>query len=70
MTEDGWLGLPCLKITGSFSSLKAKVRSTQVTSVFEPRHLHKTDQNRRDELTFVPWAVDRQLLGDVTVVGP
>ena len=40
----------------------------RLAHVLEPRNLYRTDQKRPDGLTIVPWAVDKQLLWDVTVV--
>ena len=75
VTEDGWYGLSCLKSAGRFSrhsSLNALLKqgsfSTHIPSVLEPRHLYRADQKRPDGLTLVPWAVGKQLLGEVTVV--
>ena len=75
VTEDGWHGLPCLKMAGRFSRhsnlnafKKQNTSSTHIPSVLEPRHLYRTNQKRLDGLTLVPWAVGKQLLWDVTVV--
>ena len=75
VTEDGWHGLSCLKSARRFSRhsnlnalIKQSLSSTHIPSVLEPRHLYRTDQKRPDVLTLVPWAVDKQLLWDVTVV--
>ena len=76
VTEDRWHGLHCLKSAGRFSRrsnlnalIKQSLSSTHIPSVLEPRHLYRTDQKRPDGLTLVPWAVGKQLLWDVTVVG-
>ena len=42
--------------------------STQIPSVLDPRHLHRTNQKRSNGLTLVPWAVAEQLLWNVMVV--
>ena len=48
--------------------IKQSLASTHILSVLEPRHLYRTDQKRPDGLKFVPWAVGKQLLWDVTIV--
>ena len=74
-TEDVWHGLSCLKIARSFSRhlilnahSKQSLYSTQILSVLDPRHLHRTNQKRSNGLTLVPWAVAEQLLWNVMVV--
>ena len=72
----GWLAWSFLLQKGSrfstHSNLNALIEqnlsSTHIPSVLEPRHLYRTDQERPDGLTFVPWSVGEQLLWDVTVV--
>ena len=73
--EDGRDGLSSLKIAGRFprrsnfnALIKQNLASTQLSTVLEPRHLHRTNQMRPDSLTLFPWAVGRQLLWEVTVV--
>ena len=68
-------GFFCPKKAGRFSRhsnlnapIKQNLASTHIPSVLEPRHLYSTDQKRPYDVTFVPWAVARQLLWDVTVV--
>ena len=75
MAPIGWHGLSCLKSAGRFSRhsnlnalIKQSLSSTHIPSVLQQRHLYRTDQKRPDGLTFVPWAVGKQLLWDVTVV--
>ena len=74
-TEDDWHGLSCLKRAGRLSRhsnlnalIKQSLTSTNIPSVLEPRDLCRTDQNRADGLTLVPWAVGKQFLWDVTAV--
>ena len=74
-TEDDWHGLSCLKRAGRLSRrsnlnalIKQSLSSTNIPSVLEPRHLCRTDQNRPDGLTLVPWAVGKQFLWDVMAV--
>ena len=47
--------------------IKQGLASTHITSVLEPRHVHRTDLKRPEDLTLVHCAVGRQLLWDVTV---
>ena len=75
VTEDGWHSLSCLKSAGRFSwhlklnaFIEQSLSSINLPSVLDPRQLYRTDQNRQDGLTLVPWHVGKQLLRDVTVV--
>ena len=54
VTEDGWLGLSCLKSAGRFSRhsnlnalVKQSLSSTHIPSVLEPRHLDRSEATRR-----------------------
>ena len=47
--------------------IKQGLASTHITSVLEPRPVHRTDLKIPEGLTLVHWAVGRQLLWNVTV---
>ena len=49
--------------------IKRRLSSFNIPSVLDPRHLCRTGQKRPEGLTLVSWAVGKQLLWDVTVVG-
>ena len=44
--------------------IKQGLASTHITSVLEPRHVHRTDLKRPEDLTLVHCAVGRQLIFD------
>ena len=48
--------------------IKQSLSFTHIPFVLEPRNLFRNDQKLPDDLTLVPWAVGKQLMGDVKVV--
>ena len=75
MKRDGLHGLSCTKSAGRFSRhatlnffIKQTLGSLELPSVLEPRGLYRTDGERPDGVTMIPWEVGKQLVWDVTAV--
>ena len=71
---DGLHGLSCTKSAGRFSRhathnsfIKQTLGSLELPSLPEPRGLYRTDGNRPDGVTMVPWEMGKQLVWNVTV---
>ena len=73
--RDGLHGLFCTGSAGRFSRhaplnslIKQTLGSLDLPSMLEPRVLYRTDGERPDGVTMIPWEVGKQLVWDVTAV--
>ena len=73
--ENNELGLSCTKSAGRFSRhatlnslIKQTLGSLDLPSMLEPRGLYRTDGNRPDGVTMIPWEMGKQQVWGVTVV--